>query len=162
MIYGWSFHYDVGEKARGINEEFELAPLGTIPWGDPGLRVTDAKISDKIFRLWTDYRLTEPQIRRMIIWQTGTLRNAQAIGHGPLGNPGNGSEWLEVKKKILEDAARAAVRAMLRGSERNRPKEVTGFISLSAFPYYFMDEGRWAASARFRVEVSEILPFAAY
>jgi hypothetical protein len=51
---------------------------------------------------------------------------------------------------------------MLRGSERNRPKEVRGFISLAAFPVYWMDGDRWAASARFRVEVAEIVPFAAY
>jgi hypothetical protein len=162
MIYGWSFHYDVGEKARGISEEFELRPLGSIPWGDPGLLATDARISGMKFSLWTDYRLNEAQKRRLSMWRSGTIRSAQALGHGPLGNPDGAGEWLNVKKAILEDAARAAVRAMLRGSERNRPREVTGFISLSAFPYYFMDEGRWACSARFRVEVREIVPFAAY
>jgi hypothetical protein len=62
----------------------------------------------------------------------------------------------------MEDAARAAVREMLRGSERNRPKEAVGYISLESFPYYFMDAGRWQCSARFRVEIKEIVPFAAY
>jgi hypothetical protein len=162
MIYGWSFHYDVGERARGIPEEFELEPLGSIPWGDPGLLATEARISGMKFSLWTDYRLTEAQKRRLDTWRSGRIRTAQALGRGPLGNPGGTDEWLKVKKAILEDAARAAVRAMLRGSERNRPKEAAGFISLSAFPYYFMDEGRWACSARFRVEIKEITPFAAY
>jgi hypothetical protein len=67
-----------------------------------------------------------------------------------------------VKKMALEDAARAAIRAMLQGSERNRPKEAHGFISLASFPRYFMDGGRWAVSARFRVQIDEIIPFAVH
>jgi hypothetical protein len=162
MIYGWSFHYDIGEKARGIAEEFELSSQGSIPWGDPGLFVTDAELRDMRLSVWTDYRLTETQKRRMIMWKSGTIRSAQAYGYGPLGGPVTVSDWIDIKRAGLEDAARAAVRAMLRGSERNRPKEARGFISLAAFPLYWIEGGRWAVSARFRVELAEIVPFAAY
>jgi hypothetical protein len=162
MIYGWSFHYDIGEKARGIAEELELLPVETIPFGDPGLRATDAEVRDMRLRLWTDYRLTEAQQRRMRMWRSGTIRNAQAVGYGPLGGPKEVSDWMTIRKAGLEDAARAAIRAMLRGSERNRPKEAAGFICLVSFPRYFVDSGRWAAAARFRVEITEIIPFAAY
>jgi hypothetical protein len=81
---------------------------------------------------------------------------------GPLGGPVETGGWLAIRREALEDAARAAVRAALRGRERNRPKEADGFISLAAFPRYFMDGGHWAASARFRVEITGIVPFAAY
>jgi hypothetical protein len=162
MIYGWSFHYDIGERARGISEEMELNPLGTIAFGDPGLFATDAEVRDMRLYLWLDYRLTESQKRRLLMWKSGVVRSAQAVGYGPLGGPVESSDWLTIKKTALEDAARAAVRAILRGSERNRPKEARGFISLSAFPGYWMDKGQWAASARFRVEITEIIPFAAH
>ena len=162
MIYGWSFHYDIGERARQISENLELQSIANISFGDPGLRATDVEIRDMRVRLWTDYRLTNAQKRRMQIWRTGTIRNAQAIGYGPLGGPAEFSDWLTVKKTALEDAARAAIRTMLRGSERNRPKEVTGFISLAAFPRYFMESGQWAVSARFHVQITRIIPFAAY
>jgi hypothetical protein len=162
MIYGWSFNYDIGERARGIAETFELEPLGAIPWGDPGLKVTHTGVKNMTLSLWADYRLREDQLRRINAWKTGNIRSAQAIGYGPLGGPVEVTGWFTIKKTAMEDAARAAVRAMLRGSERNRPKEARGFISLAAFPRYFMDSGRWACSARFRVEVREILPFAAY
>ncbi|GHV51078.1 hypothetical protein AGMMS49579_05720 [Spirochaetia bacterium] len=176
MIYGWSFHYDIGEKARGIPEEFELEPLGTIPWGDPGLFATDVELRDMRLKLWTDYRLTDAQKRRTAMWRSGSMRNIQAVGHsGPLGGveenaaeaegrgspPGN-SDWASIRQACLEDAARAAIRAILRQEERNRPKEVSGFISLAAFPQYWMEGGQWAASARFRFQVTEIAPFAAY
>jgi hypothetical protein len=162
MIYGWSFYYDIGERARGIAEEFELTPQGGIPWGDPGLRATDARLDNMRFLLWTDYRLTEAQRRRMFMWRSGTVRNAQAMGYGPLGGPVESGDWMAIKRAGLEDAARAAVRSMLRGSERNRPKEARGYISLASFPSYFMDNGRWAVNARFRVEIAEITSFAAY
>jgi hypothetical protein len=162
MIYGWSFHYDIGEKARRIPEVFELTPVSVIRFGDPGLRVTQVEIHEMQVHLWTDYRLSEAQMRRLNVWRTGTIRNAQAVGEGPLGGPVEISDWMTIKKASLEDAARAAVRAMLRGQERNRPKEVTGYISLASFPNYYMDAGHWACSARFRVQINEIVPFAAY
>jgi hypothetical protein len=171
MIYGWSFNYDIGEKARGIAEAFELVPQGTIPFGDPRLRATDARVRDMRLYVWMDYRLDERQLRRLEMWKAGTVRSAQAVGYGPLGLSGQGpdaesapgsSVWIAVKRAVLEDAARSAVRAMLRGSERNRPKEARGYISLAEFPLYYMDGGRWAVSARFRVDIQEIVPFSAY
>jgi hypothetical protein len=162
QIYGWSFNYDIGEGARGIRENFELTPLGTIPWGDTGLRVTHAEFRDMRLYTWMDYRPRENQLRRIRAWRTGTIRKVQAVGYGPLGGPVEISGWFAIRKAALEDAARAGVRAMLQGSERNRPKESRGFISLETFPRYFMDSGRWACSARFLVEIKEIVPFPVY
>jgi hypothetical protein len=169
MIYGWSFNYDIGERARGIEEKFELSPLGLIPWGDPRLQATDAELREQKLCLWTDYRLDENQKRRTALWRTGRIRSVQGRGLGPLGMPvpeededSGGNSWLDYKRQGLEDAARAAVRAMLRGDERNRPKEARGFIALAEFPVYGIDAGRWTAFARFRIDVTEIIPFAAY
>lgn len=162
QIYGWSFHYDIGERARGIAEKFELSPLGEIRWGDSGLSVTQTRLENYIFSAWMDYRPNEVQQRRLAMWKMGRIRTAQAIGHGPKVEPGEASDWLGIKRKALEDSARAAVRAMLQGSERNRPKEAIGHISLEGFPTYWIDSGRWAVRARFKVEITEIIPFAAY
>jgi hypothetical protein len=161
MIYGWSFHYDIGEQARQIPETFELTPVASIPAGDPGLRATDVEIRNLRVRLWTDYHLSDAQRRRLKAWRAGTVRNAQALGYGPPGTA-EMSGWGDARKAALEDAARAAVRAMLRGSERNRPREAAGFICLASFPGYYVAGGRWAVSARFRAQVTEIIPFAAY
>ena len=161
MIYGWSFHYEVGERARLIEERLELEPVAVIQFGDPGLKVTETEIRDSRLRMWTDYHLDDAQQRRMSMWRTGTIRNTQGLGYSASSldeYPG----WLIVKKSALEDAARSALRAALRGSERNRPKEVTGFISLASFPRYFIDSGRRAAVARFRMQIIEIIPFSAY
>ena len=161
MIYGWAFHYEPGERARQTGEILELEPLGVIQSSDPALRVTDTSMGDMRLRVWADYHLNESLQRRMQIWSSGSIRNAQATGYSPSyieSYPG----WIALKQTALENAAKSAIREMLRGSERNRPKEVKGFISLASFPRYYIDAGRWAVSSRFRVQVTEIVPFAAY
>ena len=162
MIYGWSFHYEIGERARGIEEVFELTPLGQISWGDPGLFVTHARLEGLTLSAWMDYRPTPAQRRRLQMWRMGNIRPAQAIGHGPWAEPRTMDTWVDIRRMALEDAARAAVRGLLQSTERNRPKEASGFISLESFPAYWVDGGRWAVRARFRVEIREIIPFAAF
>jgi hypothetical protein len=161
MVYGWSFSYEIGERARKIDEYLELTQEGSIQFGDPALVVTESEIKDMQLIIWADYHLTEAMQKRMQVWRTGMIRNAQAVGYAPNSfeeYPG----WIAVKKLALEDSARAALRAALRGSERNRPKHINGFISLASFPRYFVASGRWAVSARFRVQITEIIPFAVY
>jgi hypothetical protein len=79
MIYGWSFQYDVGERARNISEELELTPWGSIVWGDPGLVATDAGLRDNRFYVWADFRPNAAQQRWLSVWKTGTIRTAQAL-----------------------------------------------------------------------------------
>ena len=161
MIYGWKFFYEPGERARQISENLELEPIGRIQFGDPALRVTDTQLRDTQLVLWADYLLSNVQQQRMLMWRSGTVRNAQGLGFGPSHldeYPG----WLAIKEMALEDAARAAIRAILQGSERNRPKEASGFISLTSFPRFYIDSGRWAVSARFRVQIIEVIPFAVH
>jgi hypothetical protein len=162
MIYGWSFHYEIGEKARRIEEHIELDAVASVPYGDPGLRVRETELKDMRVRLLTDYFLTDEQKRQMRVWRTGTTRNAQAIGYGPSGSVEEYPGWLALKKAALDVAAKAALRNLLRGSERNRPKEVTGYISIASFPRYYIDDGLWAVSARFKVQITEIIPYAVY
>ncbi|MDR1505787.1 MAG: hypothetical protein LBI67_01655 [Treponema sp.] len=177
MIYGWSFHYDIGERARGIEEELELTPLGSVSAEDPRFQITETQVKEMRLYLWSDYRPGEEEKRRLSMWKKGLTRSAQGLGHGPLGyaplprsDGSDGMEdegdedppWLAVKKEALEDAARSAIRAMLRGSERNRPKAAEGFISLAAFPRFWLDAGQWAAAGRFLVNVTEITPFGAH
>jgi hypothetical protein len=161
-IYGWSFDYDIGEVARGIAEHFELNPLGEIRWGDPGLKVTHADFRDSRLWVWMDYHPAESQARRIQSWRSGTARTVQATGYGPMEIPGDDSMWLSIRKAALEDAARAAIRAMLRGSERNRPKEVRGYVGLQTFPLFRVEAGYWTCFARFYVEIIEIVPFAVH
>jgi hypothetical protein len=144
-----------------IEEILELEPVAEIKFGDPSLKVTETEIRDFRLRMWTDYHLDEVQQKRMLMWRSGTIRNIQGVGYSASSldeYPG----WLAVKKSVLEDAARAALRNALRGSERSRPKEVSGYISLTSFPRYFINSGRLTAVARFRMQIIEIIPYSVY
>jgi hypothetical protein len=152
MIYGWSFDYDIGEVVRNSAEKIDLHPLGTILFGDAGLYVTDAYVQHRRLYIWADYRLSSEQSRRFQYWKSGTVMSIQANGHSQLTS----------KQTALEDAARAGIRAVLRDKERNRPKEVHGYISLATFPHYRIDSGEWFVSARFRMEITDVIPFGAY
>lgn len=162
MMYGWSFDYEVGERARKIEENFEFHSLGSIPVGDPRLTVTDGSVEGSRFYLWTEYRPDGAQRGRLKAWDGGQVQKIQASGTGPLAGPVESGQWMEGKKEALRDAARAAVRSFLRGTERNRPKEAHGLIALADFPLYRIEMGRWVATAPFRLDVREIVPFAAY
>jgi hypothetical protein len=169
MIYGWDFDYEVGERARGAAEYLDMESRGDIAFGDNRLQVTDARLDGQVFSMWADYRLSGGQIRQVEQWRAGQCRNLQGLGHADLdgaafSEPGSGSAdtWLAEKRAALEDAARAGLRELLRGRERNRPRRAAGRIALAEFPRFYFDRGRWAVSARFRVEITEIEAFAAY
>ncbi len=156
MIYGWKFEYEVGERARGIEETFSLSEQGRVPFGDPRLSVTDAEADTHRLTVWISYVPDESQSRRLAYWKSGDFKPVSGAGSAPLAAP------LEGKRAALEDAARAALRAYLRGTERNRPKEARGAIALVGEPRYRVDSGKWTAVARFRLIVDELIPFAAY
>jgi hypothetical protein len=170
MIYGWSFICEVEEKARGIAGNFTLKSRGAVRPGDPGLVITQAELRDGRLSVRAGCRLSGPQQRRLESWRAGTVRNMQAVGYAALNaageNTGDGEDrqagWTALKQAALEDAARTGIRSLLREQERNRPKEARGLIVLAEFPRFFMAGGRQAVSARFRVEINEIIPFAVY
>lgn len=156
MIYGWNFDYDIGEKARGIAERFDLSALGSIPFGDPRMEATDAEKEGSFFFLWAEYRMDELQKRSYSVLREGAAKNAQGTGSAPV------SAGKDGRAAALDDAARQAVRSLLRGSERNRPKEARGTVALVEVPRIWVDEGRFQCAARFRIVVKELVPYRYY
>jgi hypothetical protein len=170
MIYGWSFVWEVEEKDRGIAGNFTLESRGAVRFGDPGFFITQTELRDGRLSMRAGYRLSGPRQRRLESWRAGAVRNMQAVGYAALDAAGKNAADGEdgqagrtaLKRTALEDAARAGIRKLLREQERNRPREARGLIVLAEFPRFFMADGSQAASARFRVEISEIVPFAVY
>jgi hypothetical protein len=162
MIYGWDFVYEPGEKARGIQESLELTGRGEVQDGDTRLKITDAGIRDGLFYLVADYFLDYAQQNRMLEWGSAPVFGAQALGYGPLEGGEGVTDRRQIKETALKDAMKKAIRKKLRMTERNRPRAVTGLIALSKFPLYSMQNGLWAATAGFRIEITGIIPFAVY
>ncbi|MDR0550449.1 MAG: hypothetical protein LBG72_00350 [Spirochaetaceae bacterium] len=162
MIYGWEFVYEPGETARNISENISLTPLGKIQFGDTRLKVDAAKKIDGYFSLWTDYRLNESQNLRVSNWNRASSGEMQSSGFGALTGKTGEMERGHLKDGALEDAARKAVRARLRGIIPNRPRRVRGRIALAAFPIYGINAGLRTVNARFRFTTEEIEPYMAW
>jgi hypothetical protein len=162
IIYGWAFSYEPGEAARGIQEFLELRALGEIRTDDTRLELTDAAIRNGLFYLQADYAVDEAQKKRLLAWKSAPVSSAQSLGYGPLQGEQGVVERRQIKETALKNAMKKAIRKKLRISEKNRPGAATGYIALSKFPLYGMQDGMWAAGAEFKIEIKSIVPFAAY
>jgi hypothetical protein len=147
MIYGWEYEYAVGEKARNVEDGFEWTPLGELPFADVRMTPADSVQEGAIYRLWADYDLDTAQAARRGAWTGGQLRSMHARGRAGLE---------EEQHDALRDAAKQAVRSLVRGIERERPRTVRGRIALAKFPVITIADGEWTASVQFFVEIREI------
>jgi hypothetical protein len=162
MIYGWYFEYEPGERARNISENIEMRPLGEIQTGDERLKVSDARIEGDMFYVWSDYYLSTEQLYRIENWKSQNTIGVNATGYSSLQGKPNITARKEIKLSALENAAGESIRAHLRTRIKNRPRMIKGYIALSQFPVYRIAQGKWAATARFRLQVTEIVPFSVY
>ncbi|MDR2796433.1 MAG: hypothetical protein LBB47_06970 [Spirochaetaceae bacterium] len=162
MIYGWAFSYEPGERARGTQEFLELESLGEVRPDDTRLELTDAAIREGLFYIQADYAVDEAQEKRIRAWKSVSVSSAQSRGYGPLQGGQGVVERRQIKDAALKDAMKKAIRKKLRITERNRPRTANGYISLSKFPLYGMRDGMWTAGAEFRIEIKDIIPFAAH
>jgi hypothetical protein len=170
MIYGWYFEYVPGEKARGIKEHIELKKQGEIADGDSALRVSDTKVLDGALRMCSDYELSPEQSYRVRGWKGAMTVGVNATGYSPQGavpisdeqTNAQTYERQSLKLAALEDAASLAIRAYMRTQTKLRPRFIRGYIALSQFPDFNIVNGMWSARARFRLQISDVVSFAAY
>jgi hypothetical protein len=153
MVYGWEFEYEVGEKTRNLADVFDWTPLGELPFGDARMVPTDSQSGESMLRLWADYEMDASQTARRETWLGGQLRTIQARGKAGLDTG---------QQNALRDAAKQAVRSLVRGIERERPKTIRGRIALAEFPLITIAAGEWTASAKFFVEIREIQKYKGY
>jgi hypothetical protein len=162
MIYGWQFEYEPGERARNLAENIEMRSLGEIRSGDERLKVSDARIKGDAFSMWSDYHLSSEQIYRIESWKSQNVIGVNATGYSSLQGKAGVTERKDIKFSALEDAACRSIRSYMRSQIKNRPRIIRGYIALSQFPVYRIVEGKWAATGRFRLHITEVIPFSAY
>ena len=124
MIYGWTFTYYPGDKARRVQEGFTLTPVAQVPWGSRRLRVTETEVKDA--RLWARilYSLDDEEAARRSAWDSNTAdlstgRGTAALQLGPAG-----------RTAALEAAIKDAIRLSLDNRYPNKPREVKGDVAL--------------------------------
>jgi hypothetical protein len=153
MIYGWSFTYTPGDRARRVEESFALAPLAEIPTGSPRLLVRETEVEDS--KLWAriSYALDADESMRRSAWESNTA--ALSTGQG-------GADVIlgpAAKRASLNDAIRDAIRLSLDTRYLNKPREITGEVVLWDDPRTIVHSGRYTTTAKVKLVVRELIPY---
>ena len=153
MIYGYSFLYTPRDNTRKIDELFQITPIAEIPWGDPGLKISQGRTEGEKFFAFIRYYLNQYQESRRTRWLSNTIPSAGARGTGDIFS-GRGE-----KITAIEDAIREAIRSRLRMSVLNKPREISGEVLLLEAPYIIIDSGKYVATVRIKLKVNEVIPY---
>jgi hypothetical protein len=158
MLYGWDFIYTPSDKARGVEEYFELIEIqpssmikNQIAYSSPLV-----EIEKNQFSCWCEYVRTSAQIQNYKMWSTITNPIIRARGYGPV------DKGFEGIKLAAQDAIKTAVREYYRGKIKNKPKEITGSVLIRSEPLLGIDSGRYAINLDFFLECGRIKEYTSF
>ena len=158
MLYGWEFIYTPSDKARGVEEYFELIEIqpsslieNQIVYSSPLV-----EIEKNQFSCWCEYVRTKTQIQNYKMWSTITNPVIRARGYGPV------DQGFEGIKLAAQDAIKTAVREYYRGKIKNKPKEITGSVLIRSEPLLGIDAGRYAINLDFFLECGRIKEYTSF
>lgn len=150
MVYGWDFVYVPSDKARGVDEYFEI--ISKNPGDDitQSIQYSSPWIEDNKFNCWVNYKRTNVQVTSYNLW--ASIRNPviHGRGFGPLADGFTGIE------KATQEAVKNAIREHYRTKYKNKPKEITGSVLLRKTPTLGIDQGRYAINLDFFLEYGRI------
>lgn len=154
MVYGWEFVYVPSDKARGVEEYFEITEIHRVSERD--IVYSEPMISNNSFYVWCTYERNKEQIRNYSLWAS--------IVHPVISGRGFGSveKGFEGIKLAAEDALKTAVREHYRGKVKNKPKEITGSVLIRSEPLLGIDAGRYAIDLDFFLEYGNIIEYTVY
>ena len=153
MIYGWSFIYIPGDRARQVQESFILTPVAQIPWGSPRLVVRESEVHEQ--KLWAQliYTMSTEEALRRASWESNTAELSTGRGRAlaNAGPPGKGAS--------LRDAIRDAIRLSLDTRVVNKPRQISGELVLWDDPQVFVRSGVYTTVAKVKLLVRELVPY---
>lgn len=153
MVFGWRVVYTPPDRARAVEEYFEMVPLARLPEQDNRLKLTELRARYPLLETWAELTLDEATARHIDRWQSVLFRTVQGRGTGERTAEAEG----------IRDAYRAAVlnavREHARTLEKNKPKEIHADVLLRGEPRLHTGQGRFVANLRLILHVREIVPY---
>lgn len=157
MVYGWDFIYVPYDKARGVEEYFEITEKQSfepfeylIQYKNPVVEGNE-KIS-----CWCEYRRDDFQIHNYYLWNS--IQHPVIKGRGY----GNVSDGFEGFTDAAKDALKNAVREHYRKIEKNKPKEIRGSVLIKDAPLSSVVSGRYVINLDFFLEYGKIIQYTNY
>lgn len=156
MIYGFEFSYTPYDSAREVPDQFELTPIAEIPWGDPNLKVLDTRVENDLLHVRITYSPAEYQSQRYHAWSSNILDSATGQGTASY------YDGIDSRMSAMKDAIKSAIRDYARARVYNKPKQITGTLSLVGAPRIIVDSGKYIATANIHLQISRIVPYTVF
>lgn len=156
MIYGFDFTYVPYDASRKVAEQFDLHPIAEIPWGDPNLQVLDTRVDGGLLHVRITYSPADFQTRRYVAWSSNVLQPATGRGTASY------YDGPKARSTAMEDAIKNAIREYARQRIYNKPKEIRGSLSLVEAPYIIIEQGKYVATAKINLRISDVVPYTVF
>ncbi len=153
MVFGWEFKYTPSDKARKIEEVFEITELRQYENVKDKIVYSSPWIEDNKFNCWVEYDRSPVQIQNYNLWSSIQNATMQGRGYGPI------QEGFEGIRKACEDALKNAVRSYYREIIKNKPREIRGSVLIRKAPLLGIDSGRYVINLDFFLEYGKIIEY---
>lgn len=165
MIWGFDYVYTPSDRARAIQELFDIRQRSPVAAQVLPLKAVSARLDGTVLLGTVECYPDGLQRREMASW-----KNSSAVeqGSGSARTPQGGSSADaaaaagEARREATVVAVKEALRSFLRETTHNKPREVRGSFALASAPRLFIRDGRWMASVRIYARVDEIISYGAY
>lgn len=157
MLYGWNVTYTPADSARHVEEYYECTPIREVDAADPAIQWAESEMSDAAISCWLNYERTPAQMQYRKWWNSVNIIRVQGKGSASV------TEGTEGLKQAVIDAAKKAILAYLRKTQKNKPEEMTGSIMLAdETPRIYIDHGQYTADLDFFLYVDKIEQYSYY
>lgn len=164
MIWGFEFSYTPFDKARAIQERFDVAPIESLTADAPALAAVASPSADapsraqapSQLRSYAEYRPEAALVALMRGYANDPWRGSQGLGRADM------DLGVKGRRAAYVDGLRAAVRAYLQGIEPNKPRLVKGRVVFDRPPSLAIVGGYYTAQVRVRLMVVEAVPYKIY
>ncbi len=171
MIWGFDYIYTPSDRARAIQELFDIKQRSPVAAQALPLKTVSARLDGTVLLGTVECYPDGLQRREMASWKASS---AVEQGSGSARAPQGGSAADAAatadaaaaagaaRREATVVAVREALRAFLRELTHNKPREVRGSFALASVPRLFIRDGQWMASVRIYARVDEIISYGAY
>lgn len=153
MVYGWRFVYTPMDKARGVEEFFEVEVIENVEKTEGIIEYSSPWLDDYRLNCWVDYQRTPFQIENYKLWSSIQNPMIQGRGYADI------SLGFDGIKKASEEALKNAIREHYRSIIKNKPKEISGSVLIRKIPTIGIDSGRYVIKLDFFLEYGRILEY---
>ena len=155
MVYGWSFDYTPGDKARGVKEYFSAEPVRNLEKSERPV-FSSPQVEEPNLTVWVDFVRSKAQSDYFDHWASLEHPQVKGRGTGALKSGFDGIK--DAYSSAILDAVYNYVHARL----KNKPKEVTGRVLIFKEPRMYVVAGQYNLELDFFLEVDRIVVYSKF